>query len=434
MIERYRRQVVQNVFTDEAKFEAYLLMEIYTLEAWSLLGVIPKEDVNKVRENASFSVERIREIEEETRHDIVAFTRCVSESLGEEKKWVHYGLTSTDVVDTANGYLFKKANDIIYQDLLEFHEVLRKQALKYKYTPCIGRTHGIHADITSFGLKWALWYDEFNRHLERFNAVRKEVEMGKISGAVGNFANTPPFVQDYVCEKLGINSANISTQTLQRDRHANYMSELALIGSSMEKIAVEIRHLQRTEVRELEEFFRKGQKGSSAMPHKRNPISSENIAGCSRVLRGYMVASYENIPLWHERDISHSSVERIIVPDGIMLLDYMLNRYKRVLENVTVFEDRMLENIYITKGVIFSQRILSKLIEKGLSREKAYDSVQPLSMKAWENGLMFKELLLNSSEISSYLTKDEIEDSFNIDYFLKNVDAIFERVGIVEHD
>ena len=280
-------------------------------------------------------------------------------------------------------------------------------------------------------MKWALWFDEFSRHLERFKLVREEVEVGKISGAVGNFANTPPFVQDYVCEKLEINSSNISTQTLQRDRHANYMAELALIGSSMEKIAVEIRHLQRTEVRELEEFFRKGQKGSSAMPHKRNPISSENIAGCSRVLRGYMVASYENIPLWHERDISHSSVERIIIPDAIMLLDYMLNRYKKVLENVTVFEDRMLKNIYITNGVIFSQRILSKLIEKGLSREKAYDSIQPLSMKSWENGLVFKSLLLESKEITKYLTSDEVEEAFDISYFLKNVRTIYKRVGIL---
>jgi adenylosuccinate lyase len=430
MIERYRRQVVQDIFTEESKFNAYLLMEIYTLEAWSKLGVIPVEDVEKVRENAKFSVERIKEIEQETRHDIVAFTRCVSESLGEEKKWVHYGLTSTDVVDTANGYLYKLANDIIFEDLLNFQEVLRKQALRFENTPCIGRTHGIHADITSFGLKWALWFDEFSRHLDRFKHVRDEVEMGKISGAVGNFANTPPFVQDYVCEKLGINSSNISTQTLQRDRHANYMAELALIGSSMEKIALEIRHLQRTEVRELEEFFRKGQKGSSAMPHKRNPISSENIAGCSRVLRGYMVASYENIPLWHERDISHSAVERIIIPDAIMLLDYMLNRYMKVLENVTVFEDRMLQNIYITNGVIFSQRILSKLIEKGLSREKAYDTIQPLSMKSWEKGLLFKELLLESKDIREYLDSEEIEESFDISYFLKNVKTIYERVGI----
>lgn len=431
MIERYRRETVQKLFTDEAKFDAYLKMEIHTLEAWSKLGKIPKEDVDKIRENAKFSVERILEIEQETRHDIVAFTRCVSESLGEEKKWVHYGLTSTDVVDTANGYIFKQANDILWEDILEFQKVLKAKALEYKNIPCIGRTHGIHADITSFGLKWALWYDEFNRHIERFKMVRKEVEMGKISGAVGNFANTPPEVQDYVCEAMGIGSTNISTQTLQRDRHANYMAELALIGGTLEKIAVEIRHLQRTEVREAEEFFRKGQKGSSAMPHKRNPISSENIAGCSRVLRGYMVAAYENVPLWHERDISHSSVERIIVPDGIMLLDYMLNRYKRVLENLTVFEDRMLKNIYITNGVIFAQRVLTKLIDAGLSREMAYDTVQPIAMNAWENGLQYKDLLLENAVVTKYLSKEDIEDAFNLDYFLRNVDTIYKRVGIL---
>jgi adenylosuccinate lyase len=430
MIERYRRQVVQDLFTDQAKFEAYIKMEIHTLEAWSKLGKIPKEDVDKIREKATFSVERIKEIEQETRHDIVAFTRNVSESLGEEKKWVHYGLTSTDVVDTANGYIFKQANDILLDDILAFQAVLKEKALLYQNTPCIGRTHGIHADITSFGLKWALWYDEFNRHIERFKMVRKEVEMGKISGAVGNFANTPPEVQDYVCKAMGIGSANISTQTLQRDRHANYMAELALIGATLEKIAVEIRHLQRTEVREVEEFFRKGQKGSSAMPHKRNPISSENIAGASRVLRGYMVASYENISLWHERDISHSSVERIIVPDAIMLLDYMLNRFKGVIDTLTVFEDRMLQNIYLTNGVIFAQRVLTKLIDKGLSRELAYDTVQPIAMNAWENGLSYKELLLENGLVMSHLSKEDVEDAFNIDYFLRNVDTIYKRVGI----
>ncbi len=431
MIERYRRAVVQNIFTEESKFDAFLQVEILTAEAWSKLNLIPKEDIEKIRKNAKFSVKRIKEIEQDTKHDIVAFTRCVSESLGEEKKWIHYGLTSTDVVDTANGYIIKQANDILWDDLLKFQEVLKKQALKYKDTPCIGRTHGIHADITSFGLKWALWYDEFNRHLKRFQFARNEVEIGKISGAVGNFANTPPFIQDYVCKKLEIHSAKISTQTIQRDRHANYMAELALIGASMGKIATEIRHLQRTEVRELEEFFNKGQKGSSAMPHKRNPISSENIVGCSRVLRGYMLTSYENIPLWHERDISHSSVERIIIPDAVMLLDYMLNRYSRVLENLTIFEDKMLKNIYLTNGVIFSQRILSILIQKGLSRENAYDEIQTLSMKSWEEGLDFKDLLLKNKEICNYLSKSEIKALFNIEYFLRNVNIIYKRVGIL---
>lgn len=430
MIERYRRQVVQDIFTEESKFDAYLKVEIATLEAWSKLGKIPKEDVDKIRESATFSVPRIKEIEQETRHDIVAFTRNVSEYLGEEKKWVHYGLTSTDVVDTANGILLKKANDILFEDLLHFREVLKKQAIQYKDTPCIGRTHGIHADITSFGLKWALWFDEINRHVTRFKAVRKEVEVGKISGAVGNFANTPPEVQDYVCDRLGIGSANISTQTLQRDRHANYIAEIALIGATLEKIAIEIRHLQRTEVREVEELFRKGQKGSSAMPHKRNPISSENISGCSRVLRGYMVAAYENIPLWHERDISHSSVERIIIPDAIMLLDYMLNRYSKVLENLTVFEDRMIKNIYITNGVIFSQRVLTKLIDKGLSRELAYDTIQPIAMNAWENGLQYKDLLFMDKTVTKMLTPEEINDAFDVSFFLRNVEKIYARVGI----
>lgn len=431
MIERYRRDVMYQLFTDQAKFQAYLDVELCTLEAWSSLGIIPEKDVKKIRENASFSLQRIYKIEEETKHDIVAFTRSLSESLGEEKKWVHYGLTSTDVVDTALSTIYKKANDILWEDLIQFQQVLKKQALRFQNTPCIGRTHGIHAEITSFGLKWALWFDEWNRHLERFKVVRNELEVGKISGAVGNFANTPPFVQDYVCEKLGIGSAHISTQTLQRDRHANYMSEIALIGASLEKIALEIRHLQRTEVREVEEHFHKGQKGSSAMPHKRNPISSENITGISRILRGYMVSTFENVPLWHERDISHSSVERVVFPDAIMLLDYALNRYMKVLDNLTVFEDRMMENIYQTHGVIFSQRVLSMLIQKGLSREEAYDIVQPIAMNAWEHKTDFKSLLLDNEIIGKALNKEEFEQAFDINFFLKNVEVIYQRVGLL---
>jgi len=430
VIKRYSREVMQKVFTSTAKFNAFLLVELYSLEAWSELGKIPKKDVEKIRENAEFSVKRIEEIEQTTKHDIVAFTRNVSEYLGVEKKWVHYGLTSTDVVDTANGYIYKQANDILLDDLLKFQKVLKEKAILYKFTPCIGRTHGVHADITSFGLKWALWYEEINRHLVRFKRVRRDIEVGKISGAVGNFANTPPFVQDYVCNKLGIESSKISTQVLQRDRHAAYMAEIALIGATLEKISTEIRHLQRTEVREVEEFFSKGQKGSSAMPHKRNPIASENISGLSRVLRGYMLSAYENVSLWHERDISHSSVERIIIPDGIMLLDYMLNRYRKVLENLTVFEDNMNKNIYKTNGVIFSQRILTNLIDKGLSREEAYDLVQPISMSCFNENLQFKELLLSDENINRILTKKEIEDSFNIDFFLKNIETIYKRVGI----
>ncbi len=434
MISRYSRDVMANIWTDQSKFEAFLEVEILACEAWAELGVISKADVLKIRKNASFDLERIFEIEKETRHDVVAFTRAVSESLGDEKKWVHYGLTSTDVVDTANGYLLKQANEILRKDIYNFMSVLRKNALKYKDVPCIGRTHGVHADITSFGLKWALWYDEMERNLERFNRAASAVEAGKVSGAVGNFANTPPFVQDYICKKLGTTSSNISTQTLQRDRHAEYITTLALIGSTMEKIAVEIRHLQRTEVREAEEAFRKGQKGSSAMPHKRNPISSENISGCARVLRGYVTPAFENIALWHERDISHSSAERIILQDATVLLDYMLNRYTRVLDNLTVFPERMEKNIFATHGVIFAQRVMTTLIDKGLSRETAYDLVQPITMDAWENERSFRALLEANSDVMKHFTTDELGECFTLDYYLKNVDEIFGRVGITSVD
>ena len=432
MIERYSRKVMRDVWTEENKFSAYLKVETLACSAWSELGVIPREDVDKIRDNATFSVERIKEIEEQTRHDVVAFTRAVSESLGEERKWVHYGLTSTDVVDTANGYLLKQANAILLKDLEDFLEVLKRRANEFKTTPCIGRTHGIHADITSFGLKWALWYEEMKRNIDRFKYACKGVEAGKMSGAVGNFANIPPFIQDYVCEHLGIDSAEISTQVLQRDRHAFYISTLAIIASTLEQMAFEVRNLQRTEVREVEEAFRKGQKGSSAMPHKRNPISSENICGCARVMRGYMAASCENVALWHERDISHSSTERIILPDATELLDYMLTRFKGILDNLVVYPERMLHNIYLTKGVIFAQRVMNALIGKGLSREEAYDTVQPIAMKAWTEGLAYKDLLKADSKVMGLLSEDELEGCFTLDYYFKNVDYIFNRVGLSE--
>ena len=431
MINRYSRPVMAKIWTDQKKFESYLKVEILACEAFSKLGVVPESDLEKIKKNASFDLKRIYEIEEVTRHDVVAFTRAVSETLGEEKKWIHYGLTSTDVVDTANGYLLKQANEILRDDLVRFMEVLKKKALLYKNTPCIGRTHGIHADITTFGLKWALWYEDMKRNLERFDNAAKIIECGKISGAVGNFANAPIFIQDYVCEQLGIQSAAISTQTLQRDRHAQYMSTLALIGTTMEKIATEIRHLQRSEVHEAEELFKKGQKGSSAMPHKRNPITSENICGCARVLRGYMVTSYENVALWHERDISHSSTERIILPDATILLDYMLNRYANLLDNLVVYEDQMLKNIYLTNKVIFAQRVMTTLISKGLSREEAYDTVQPISMEAYNNNLDYQELLSKNEKIMSILTKEELDSCFTLDYYQKNVEAIYKRVNIL---
>ena len=421
---------MRKVWTEQNKFDAYLRVEILASEAWSQLGVVPKEDVEKLWKNASFDINRIYEIEQQTRHDIVAFTRAVSETLGDERKWVHYGLTSTDVVDTANGYLLSQANAILLEDLEKMLEVLRQRAIEFKDTPAIGRTHGIHADITSFGLKWALWYEAMKRNLERFKSAARGVEVGKISGAVGNFANIPPFIQDYVCEKLGIESANISTQVIQRDRHAYYMATLAVIASTIEQMSMEIRNLQRTEVHEVEESFGKGQKGSSAMPHKRNPISSENMCGCARVMRGYMASFYENVALWHERDISHSSTERIILPDATMLLDYMLNRFRGILENLVVFKDVMMENIYRTRKVIFAQRVMNALIDKGFSREKAYDTVQPVAMRAMSERADYQELLAETPEVMAVLSREELDSCFTLEYYLKNVDFIFDRVGI----
>ncbi|MBP3331435.1 MAG: adenylosuccinate lyase [Tidjanibacter sp.] len=430
MIERYSRPQMRKVWTEENKFNAYLKVELFSCEAWSELGVIPKEDIDTLWKNAAFNIDCINEIELQTRHDVVAFTRAVSETLGDERKWVHYGLTSTDVVDTANGYLMKQANDILRKDIEEFLAVLKSQAKKYKNTPCIGRTHGIHADITCFGLKWVLWYEEMKRNMQRFEEAAKGIEVGKMSGAVGNFANIPPTIQDYVCDKLGIDSANVSTQVIQRDRHAYYMATLAVIAATLEQMAFEIRNLQRTEVGEVEEAFGKGQKGSSAMPHKRNPISSENICGCARVMRGYMVTSYENVALWHERDISHSSTERIILADATMLLDYMLSRFKGILENLVVKEDKMLDNIYITKKVIFAQRVMNALINKGLSREEAYDTVQPIAMEAMKEKNDYQQLLKQSQKVMSYLSEEELDSCFTLDYYMKNVDYIYKRVGI----
>lgn len=431
MIERYSRKAMRDVWSEQAMYQAWLEVEILIDEAWSKLGEIPPEDVEAIRRNAKFEVSRIHEIEAETKHDVVAFTRCVSESLGEEKKWVHYGVTSTDVVDTANGIRFQKADAILRQDILDFMEILKANALKYKDTVMMGRTHGVHAEITTFGLKFALWYEEMKRNLERFDAAAADVEAGKISGAVGTFANIPPFVQDYVCEQLGIHSANISTQVLQRDRHAHYFATLALIGSTLEQMATEIRGLQRTEIHEVEEHFSKGQKGSSAMPHKHNPIGSENICGCSRVLRGYMITSYEDIALWHERDISHSSAERIIAPDATELLDYMLVRFGGILKNLTVFPEKMKQDIWLTHGIIFSQRFMLKLIEKGWPREKAYDLVQPLAAKAWEEGKNFRDLIEAVPEVQASLSKEEMDDCFDPMYHTKNVDTIYRRVGIL---
>ncbi|MBF2628834.1 adenylosuccinate lyase [Listeria marthii] len=430
MLERYTRKEMGNIWTEQNRYQAWLEVEILACEAWAELGDIPKEDVAKIRANAKFDVDRIHEIELETRHDVVAFTRSVSESLGAERKWVHYGLTSTDVVDTANSYLLKQANEILRKDLENFIAIIGEKAKEHKYTVTMGRTHGVHAEPTTFGLKLALWYEEMKRNLERFNFAADGVEFGKISGAVGTYANIDPFVEAYVCEKLGTTPAPISTQTLQRDRHAEYLATLALIATSVEKFAVEVRALQKSEVREVEEFFAKGQKGSSAMPHKRNPIGSENVTGLARVIRGHMVTAYENVPLWHERDISHSSAERIILPDSTILLDYILNRFGNIVKNLTVFPENMKRNMDRTLGLIYSQRVLLALIDKGLAREAAYDVVQPRAMEAWENQVPFRELVEQDATIIENLSAEEIADCFDYNYHLKNVDLIFDRLGL----
>lgn len=431
MITRYTRPEMAKIWSDKNRYNCWLEVEILADEAWAELGEIPKEDVEKIRKNAKFTVERILEIEEETRHDVVAFTRCVSESLGEEKKWVHYGLTSTDVVDTAYGYQLKQANDILRKDLADFLEIIKEKALAYKDTVCMGRTHGVHAEPTTFGLKLALWYSEMKRNIERFERAAQGVEAGKISGAVGTFANISPEVEAYVCKKLGIRPQEISTQILSRDLHADYISTIALIATSIEKFATEIRGLQKSETREVEEFFAKGQKGSSAMPHKRNPIGSENMAGLARVIRGHMVTAYENVNLWHERDISHSSAERIIIPDSTILLNYMLRRFGNIVKNLTVFPENMLRNMDTTFGLIYSQRVLLKLIDKGMSREKAYDLVQPCTAKAWDEKLPFRAVLEEQPEIMATLSEEDLDDAFDYHYHIKNVDLIFKRVGIL---
>ncbi len=430
MIERYTREEMGAIWSEENKYKAWLEVEIVACEAWAKLGVIPEEDAAAIRKHASFDLGRIYEIEQETRHDVVAFTRAVSETLGEERKWVHYGLTSTDVVDTALSYLLKQANTIIRADLERFIQILKEKAMEHKHTVMIGRTHGVHGEPTTFGLKLALWYEEIKRNLERFNEAAAGIEYGKMSGAVGTYANIDPFVEQYVCEQLGLKAAPVSTQTLQRDRHAHYVATLALIATSIEKMAVEIRSLQRTEVREVEEYFAQGQTGSSAMPHKRNPIASENMTGMARVIRGYMSTAYENIPLWHERDISHSSAERIILPDATIGLNYMLNRFSNVIRNLTVFPDNMKRNIDKTFGVIFSQRVLLALIDQGMSREDAYGIVQPLAMQAWETETSFKQLVTKDLNIANTLSNAEIDDCFVHTYHLKNVDQIFQRIGL----
>ena len=431
MIDRYTRPDMGAIWTEEAQYRAWLDVELAACRAWSeATGIIPAADVETLYRDASFDVERIHAIEEDTRHDVVAFTRAVSETLGPERKWVHYGLTSSDVVDTALSLRLTRANGILAAGLERLAGAVARRAREHRRTLMVGRTHGVHAEPTSFGLKLALFYAELRRDQERFAAAADGVRVGKFSGAVGTFAHIPPEVERLACGYLGLEPAPISTQVLQRDRHAHYVAVLALVGASIEKMAVEFRHLQRSEVLEVEEAFGAGQKGSSSMPHKRNPISSENLTGAARLLRGYMVAAYENVALWHERDISHSSVERVALPDATILLDYALDRMTRLVENLQVYPERMVENLERTYGLVYSQRLLLKLIEAGLSREEAYDTVQPLAMRAWSERRPFRQLVDASAAVTGHLDAGAIDDAFDPQYHLRHVDLLFERAGL----
>lgn len=430
MIERYAPKKIETLFTDESRFDAYLEIEIAVVEGWNKLGLVPDCDLKAIQEKAKTNVTRIKELEQITKHDVVAFTRQISETLGEERKWIHYGLTSTDVVDSALGLLYKKADDLILKDYLAFMETLKEKALEYEFQPCIARTHGMHAEVYSFGLKFASFYDEAKRSLKLFEEARKQIECVKLSGAVGTYANIDPRVEEYVAKKLGLSKPSIATQVLSRDRHEEYASAITIASSLIEKIAVEIRNLSRTEIGELEEGFSKGQKGSSAMPQKRNPISSENLTGAARMMRGYLLPILEDNALYHERDISHSIVERVSFIDMIELFDYMLMRMTRVVENLSIFPRRMEENIQKTHGAIYSQRAMNALIEKGLSREKAYDLVQPLAMNSVTKGMEFIPQLLENQEILKYLTPDEITSLTSVEYYFKNIDYIYKEIGL----
>ncbi len=432
MIERYSLPEMAAIWTLENRYEKWLQVEIAATKAWSKLGIVPKDDAEKISNHATVDVSRALEIEKETRHDVVAFTRAVSETLGAERKWVHYGLTSTDVVDTALGLQLLEANRMIRKSLEMFIATLRKQAIRYQETVMMGRTHGVHAEPTTFGLKLALYYTEMVRNLDRFDHASETVRYGKLSGAVGTYANIDPRIEELVCEQLGLKPAPISTQTLQRDRHAEYVATLALIATSLDKIATEIRGLQKTEIRELEEPFYAGQKGSSAMPHKRNPVNCEQISGLARVLRGYVVAAYEDVPLWHERDISHSSVERVILPDSTILIHYMLNKINGIISNLTVFPENMKKNMERSHGLIYSQRVLHALIDHGLAREEAYDVVQKTAMQAWEESQSFRGLVEALPVVKEHLTSEDLDECFDVRFHLRHVHMIFERLGLVE--
>jgi len=430
MIARYSLPKMSGIWQEEFKFKIMLDIEILALEALAKQKKVPQEAVRRIRKKARFNLKQIRKIEEKTQHDVVAFVADVSQYIGQDAKYLHMGLTSSDVLDTTLGVQLKAACDILIQDLERLLKLLAKKARAYKEMVCIGRTHGVHAEPTTFGLKLALWYDETKRNLERLKLAREEIAVGKISGAVGTYANVEPAVENYVCVKLGLRPAKISTQIVQRDIHAVLMAELAIIGSSLDKFATEIRHLQRTEVLEAEEPFGKGQKGSSAMPHKRNPVICERICGLVRLLRANALAAMENIALWHERDISHSSVERVIIPDSTLALDYMLNKFIEVIDGLKVYPANMLANLARTHGLIFSQRVLLELMSRGLTRMKAYDLVQRCAMKTWREGSDFKGNLLKDPAVSALLKPKDLERIFDLDYYLRNVNKIFRRVGL----
>ncbi len=428
MISRYSIPELTIIWSEKAKYESWLLVEIASLEAYKKYNNnITDNDIAQIKTKSQVDVKKIQKLEQKLKHDVIAFIEQISQHLGPEKKWLHYGLTSTDVVDTAQSYRLWQVNNIIEDDLIKVILTLKKQAIKYKNTFQIGRTHGVHAEVTTFGYKLALWYDEMTRNLTRFQNARQQIEVAKISGAVGNYANVPLGVQDAVAKKLHLNSSNISTQTLQRDRHAQYLQTIALIATSLDKFAIELRHLQRTEVREVFENFNHGQKGSSAMPHKQNPISSENISGLARVIRGYSVSALENVGLWHERDISHSSSERIILPDATTLIVYLLRRFNDLMTNLYIDQQKMKTNIYLTHGVIFSQRIMLYLIEKkGYDRIKIYEKIQKLAAKAFEKNLDFEKLLVKNK----LLTINEYQKLTNLDYYAINIEKVFKRLNL----
>jgi adenylosuccinate lyase len=428
MIARYTRQEMGRLWEPQNRFQKWLEVEIAACEAWADLGRIPKKSLDVIRQKAGFEVARIDEIEAVVKHDVIAFLTSVAEHVGPDSRYIHKGLTSSDIVDTAQSLLMKEAAGIIIRDIKDLIAVLKEKAFLYKDTVCIGRSHGVHAEPMTFGLKFALWYEEAKRNLERMEKARKTVSMGKFSGAVGTFSNIPVDIEEKVCKKLGLKPEPIATQVVQRDRHAEYLSALAIMAASVEKIAVEIRHLQRTEVLEAEEPFAKGQKGSSAMPHKRNPVGCENLSGLARIVRANAVAAFENVALWHERDISHSSVERVIIPDSTILVDYMLNRLTGILSGLQVYPERMKENMARSYGLYNSQNVLINLTEKGMTREDAYSLVQKNAMMSWKTRKDFKGLLLKDRDVKKYLSQKEIYDIFDLKHYFRNIDYIFKRV------